>query len=116
MRIIDKKLYSKIKEMVNDFISISDWNKRTQKEDDLINFIEKKFENKPVPGNILKFSVADGYGYYLLIEYNEEICILEHLPICDGYKSPAVTSEGKIFTETVDEYFMWKEELGKIFQ
>jgi len=58
--------------------------------------------NKVEVGTIVKWSVADGYAHYRVLEVAELICYMEHLPEGDGYESPVVV-DGIALTAAVQK-------------
>lgn len=118
---IDPEFYTKYQTMLADVKTIREeidairalkyysyWELKTKyndfykKEDEILQF-GASFEGV-VPGRILEFMDADeSFSYYLLTEYDDEICLVEFLEIGDGLSSIAVSKSGKILTETVIE-------------
>ena len=70
-----------------------DWNKRRQDETEM--YAEMEAINKAAGpglavGRKLSFGVADGSADYIITKIRKNDVVVEWIPLCDGYSSPAV--------------------------
>src|SRR4051812_41476432 len=56
-----------------------------------------------MPGRVVKFSVADGFAYYVVYTVGPRYVNLFHLPYGDNYKSPHVSDDGHAARSVVEK-------------
>lgn len=73
-------------------------------------------DSRVVPGRLLKFGVADGYAYYIILKANKKTCKLVHLPYADGYHFQGVTGGCEVFRDVVEDNLAWADVLVEAFK
>jgi hypothetical protein len=69
-----------------------------------------------MPGRLLRFGVADGYAYYIVLRVNKKTCKLVHLPYGDGYRFQGVGDDGEVLRDVVEDNLAWADVLAEAFK
>lgn len=79
-------------------------------------------------GRFIQESIADGYAYYVIVDVDlwsvdggvqyGEMCTVEHVDYCDGYRIPMIESMGgriptKYALENVEQRDSWAKLFGE---
>lgn len=66
------------------------WSRDDDKLEDEMMAFDKEAGSGLCVGRVLRFSVADGYATYIVTKIRKNDVVVEPIPLCDGYRSPAV--------------------------